>query len=167
MGIGDGGRGNPRGRPQGRPVYPSGNTGESDYTDLQQLAQAVESSSSDRARSQPPTRRPEATHPMTTRQQTAPPTSLLDSVVATVSSVLTGTPPASHSRPPTDQPPPPSTGQPTRPTIQLMAQGSPDSQDQQAEPDPDATTLPSRKMISYTNHYATMLNQGSTKCCLK
>ena len=124
MGIGDGGRGNPRGRPQGRPVYPSGQTGESDHTDLQQLAQAVESSSSDRARSQPPTRRPDATHPMTTRQQTAPPTSLLDSAVATVSSVLTGTPPAAQNRPPTDQPPPPSTAQPTRPTIQLMTQGS-------------------------------------------
>ena len=40
MGIGDGGRGNPRGRPQGRPVYPNIHMGENDdQTPLQELAQ--------------------------------------------------------------------------------------------------------------------------------
>ena len=146
MGIGDGGRGNPRGRPQGRPVYPNIHMGENDdQTPLQELAQEVESSSTNRARSQPPTRRSDATHPMTTRQQTAPSTtttpSLLESVVNKVSSVLTGTPSAPQNRPPSDQPPPPSSGQPTRPTLQLVARDSTVSHDPQTEPDPDATTL--------------------------
>ena len=166
MGQGKSGRGalhEQRGRSLGR--HPESGEGvRDDLTPYQELATEVGSGT--RTRSQPPPRRPEATHPMTTRQGTAsagprsqvmddphyasnnvdgtqPPNTethhpqpdrpqggqpgLLESVVATVSSVLTGSPPSQPTNP----------SQPTR----ILARDSTDSRDQDTDPSPNRTTL--------------------------
>ena len=169
MGQGKGGRGEraawsneQRGRSLGR--HPENGEGVRDeLTPYQELATEVGSGM--RTRSQPPSRRPEATHPMTTRQGAAldvprsqvmddphyasnnangaqPPNTethqqpnmpqggqpgLLESVVATVSSVLTGSPPSQPVNPP----------QPTR----ITARDSSDPRDQDTDPSPNRTTL--------------------------
>ena len=71
-GRGDQDRGPSAGRASGQDTQPQGDTGDGEtLTNLQQLAQEIEGDAN-RTRSQPPTRRADGVHPMTTRQGTAP-----------------------------------------------------------------------------------------------
>ena len=71
-GRGDQERGRSAGRASSQDSQPQGDTGDGEpLTNLQQLAQEIEGDAN-RTRSQPPTRRPDGTHPMATRQGTAP-----------------------------------------------------------------------------------------------
>ena len=163
MGRGTGGRGSfvpeRRGRSLGR--HPeNGDSGREELTPYQELATEVGGDT--RTRSQPPARRPDATHPMTTRQQAEPNlarSQVLDDphYVSTNVEVNPSTGTDTHH---TEQPqegrpgliegmiatvsqaltgsPPTQTD---RPPARILARDSTDSRDQNTDPSPNRTTL--------------------------
>ena len=136
-GRGDQDRGRSAGRASGQGTQPQSDTGAGEpLTDLQQLAQDIEGDTN-RTRSQPPTRRLDGTHPMTTRQGTAPAAALTDRPAA--DSRLLAALDLGGGGLPEGQPEPPN-GQSSRP-IRVLTRGDTDPHEQHSEVDPDATTV--------------------------